>query len=147
MARGINKWIGIGNVCADPVTKCMPNGGAVCNITVASGDDYKDKATGEKVDRTEFVKVVMFNKLAEISAKYLTKGAKVYIEGAMRTRKWQDKNGVDKYMTEIVASEMQMIDSKPSQESYASGGAAPAKKPAKPAQENQETDEDNDIPF
>jgi len=114
MARGVNKWIGIVNCCADPETKYMPSGGAVTNVTVACNNSYKDKNTGQEVDTTEFVRVVFFNKLAEIAGEYLRKGSKVYIEGSLRTRKWQDKEtGQDRYSTEIVASEMQMLDSKP----------------------------------
>jgi len=146
MSRGINKWIGIGNICAEPVTRAMPNGSTVCNITMACGDEYKDKTTGQKVDKTEFVKIVMFNKLAEIASEYLRKGSKIYIEGSLCTRKWQDQQGQDKYTTEIVASNMQMLDSKGSQESKPNGGAAPTQKQAKPVQLSQE-DIDSDIPF
>ncbi|MCL4171384.1 UNVERIFIED_CONTAM: hypothetical protein GTU68_007192, partial [Idotea baltica] len=87
----------------------MPSGGAVCNVTIACNDSYKDKNSGEKKEVTEFVRVVFFNRLAEIVGEYLRKGSQVYIEGSLRTRKWQDQNGVDKYTTEIVAREMQML--------------------------------------
>lgn len=110
MAKGVNKWIGIGNCCADPETKYLPSGGAVTNVTVACNDSYKDKNTGQVVDKTEFVRVVFFNRIAEIAGEYLRKGSKVYIEGSLRTRKWQDQSGQDRYTTEIVASEMQMLD-------------------------------------
>ncbi|MDH4125550.1 MAG: single-stranded DNA-binding protein [Gammaproteobacteria bacterium] len=109
MARGINKVIIVGNLGADPETRYMPSGSAVTNLTVATNESWKDKATGETKDRTEWHKVAMFNRLAEIAAEYLRKGSQVYIEGKLRTRKWQDKNGQDRWTTEIVADEMQML--------------------------------------
>ena len=113
MSRGVNKWIGIGNCCADPEQRALPSGVAVTNITVACNDSYKDKQTGQQVDSTEFVRVVFFNKLAEIAGQYLKKGSKVYVEGKLKTRKYQDKTtGQDRYSTEIVASELQMLDSR-----------------------------------
>ncbi|MFT5605034.1 MAG: single-strand DNA-binding protein [Paracoccaceae bacterium] len=111
MARGINKVILIGNLGQDPETRYMPSGGAVTNITVATSESWKDKNTGEAQERTEWHRVVFFNRLAEIVGEYLKKGSKVYVEGALRTRKWE-KNGVDMYTTEIVAAEMQMLDSR-----------------------------------
>lgn len=113
MARGINKTISIGNLCADPETRYMPSGGAVTNVTIAMNETWKDKQTGEKVEKAEFMRVVFFNRLAEVAGEYLKKGSKVYIEGSLRTRKWQDQSGQDKYTTEIVASELQMLDGKP----------------------------------
>lgn len=110
--RGVNKVILIGNLGQDPETRYLPSGGAVTNITVATSESWKDKNTGQMQERTEWHRVVFFNKLAEIAGEYLKKGAKVYLEGALRTRKWQDQNGVDRYTTEIVASDMQMLDSK-----------------------------------
>lgn len=112
MARGINKVILIGNVGKDPETRYMPSGGAVTNITVATSESWKDKNTGDKQERTEWNRVVFFNRLGEIAGEYLKKGSKVYVEGSLRTRKWQDNNGQDKYTTEIVGSEMQMLDSR-----------------------------------
>ena len=112
MARGINKVILIGNLGNDPETRYLPSGGAVTNITVATSESWKDKQTGQQQDRTEWHRVVFFNKLAEIAGEYLRKGAKVYIEGSLRTRKWQDQGGQDRYTTEIVANEMQMLDSR-----------------------------------
>lgn len=112
MARGINKVILIGNLGADPEVRYMPSGGAVTNVTVATSESWKDKQTGEQQDRTEWHRVVFFNRLAEIAGEYLRKGSKVYIEGSLRTRKWQDQNGVERYTTEIVAAEMQMLDSR-----------------------------------
>ena len=138
MSRGINKAIIIGNI-GKIESKFMPNGGQVVNISVATSEGWKDKQTGEATERAEWHKIVMFNKLAEMSAQYLTKGSKVYIEGSLRTRKWQDAQGQDKYMTEIVANEMQMLGSKPNQESDASSGADAAPKPAKQGQDNQES--------
>jgi len=112
MARGINKVILIGNLGKDPETRYMPSGGAVTNVTLATSESWKDKQTGQQQERTEWHRVVFFNRLAEIAGEYLKKGSKVYIEGSLRTRKWQDQSGQDKYTTEIVASEMQMLDSK-----------------------------------
>lgn len=112
MARGINKVILIGNLGQDPETRYMPSGGAVTNITLATSESWKDKQTGQQQERTEWHRVVFFNRLAEIAGEYLRKGGKVYIEGSLRTRKWQDKSGVDRYTTEIVANEMQMLDSR-----------------------------------
>jgi len=116
MARGINKVILIGNLGKDPEVRYMPSGGAVANLTVATSENWKDKQTGQNQERTEWHRVVMFNRLGEIAGEYLKKGSKVYIEGKLQTRKWQDKEGQDRYTTEIVANEMQMLDSR--------GGAA-----------------------
>lgn len=110
MARGVNKVILIGNLGQEPETRYMPSGGAVTNLSLATSETWKDKQTGENQERTEWHRVVFFNRLAEIAGEYLKKGSKVYIEGSLRTRKWQDKDGQDKYSTEIVASEMQMLD-------------------------------------
>ncbi len=112
MARGINKVILIGNMGGDPEVRYMPSGGAVTNITLATSESWKDKQSGQMQERTEWHRVVFFNRLAEIAGEYLRKGSKVYIEGSLRTRKWQDNNGQDRYTTEIVASEMQMLDSR-----------------------------------
>lgn len=110
MARGINKVILIGNIGQDPEVKYMPSGGAVTNVSVATSETWKDKNTGQPQERTEWHRVVFFNRLGEIAGEYLKKGSKVYIEGALRTRKWQAQDGTDRYTTEIVASEMQMLD-------------------------------------
>ncbi len=112
MARGINKVILIGNLGADPETRYMPSGGAVTNIRLATSEAWKDKQSGEQKERTEWHNVVFFNRLAEIAGEYLRKGSKVYVEGSLRTRKWQGQDGQDRYTTEIVASEMQMLDSR-----------------------------------
>lgn len=110
MARGINKVIIIGNLGADPEVRYMPSGGAVANIRVATTEGWKDKQSGENVEQTEWHRIVLFNRLGEIAGEYLRKGARVYIEGSLRTRKWQDKDGQDRYTTEIVARDMQMLD-------------------------------------
>src|SRR5512139_2855529 len=122
MAKGINKVILIGNMGAEPETRYLPSGGAVTNIRLATSESWKDKNTGQQQERTEWHRVVFFNRLAEIAGEYLHKGSKVYIEGALRTRKWQDKEGRDQYTTEIVASEMQMLDSRGAGGGGARGG-------------------------
>ena len=109
MARGINKVIIVGNLGQDPETRYMPSGAAVTNFTVATNESWKDKQTGEQKERTEWHRVAMFNRLAEIAAEYLRKGSQVYIEGKLRTRKWQGQDGQDRYTTEIIADEMQML--------------------------------------
>ena len=109
MARGVNKVIIVGNLGGDPETRYMPSGSAVTNMTIATNESWKDKQTGEQKERTEWHKVVMFDRLAEIAAEYLRKGSQVYIEGKLQTRKWQGKDGQDRYTTEIRASEMQML--------------------------------------
>lgn len=110
MARGINKVILVGNLGKDPEVRYMPNSNAVANVSVATGEKWKDKQSGETKERTEWHNIVFYNRLAEIAGEYLRKGARVYIEGALRTRKWQDKNGNDRYTTEIVANELVMLD-------------------------------------
>lgn len=112
MARGVNKVILVGNLGKDPESRSFAEGGMVCNVTIATTESWKDKQTGEQKDRTEWHNVVFRNKLAEIVGQYLRKGSQVYVEGSLRTRKWQDKNGQDRYTTEIVAHEMQMLGSK-----------------------------------
>lgn len=112
MARGINKVILIGNLGKDPEIRQVNNGSAVANITIATSESWKDKQSGELQERTEWHRVVCFNRLAEIVGEYLHKGSKIYIEGSLRTRKWEAKDGTQKYTTEIIASEMRMLDSK-----------------------------------
>jgi single-strand DNA-binding protein len=119
MARGVNKVIIVGNLGADPDTKYMPSGAAVTNLSVATNESWKDKQTGEQKDRTEWHRVAMFGRLAEIAAEYLRKGSQVYIEGKLRTRKWQDQQGNDRFTTEIIADEMQMLGGR-------TGSGAPA---------------------
>ena len=112
MARGINKVILVGNIGQDPETRVTGSGAAITNLSIATSETWKDKQTGQPQERTEWHRVVFFNRLAEIAGQYLKKGSKVYVEGSLRTRKWQDKSGQDRYTTEIVASEMQMLDSR-----------------------------------
>ncbi|MDH5180770.1 MAG: single-stranded DNA-binding protein [Gammaproteobacteria bacterium] len=112
MARGVNKVILIGNLGRDPEIRYMPNGGAVANVTIATSEVWKDKNTGEQQEKTEWHRVVFFRRLAEIAGEYLKKGSKVYIEGKLQTRKWQDNNGQDRYTTEILGNELQMLDSR-----------------------------------
>ena len=147
MARGVNKVILVGNLGQDPETRYMPSGGAVTNITLATSESWKDKQTGEPQERTEWHRVVFFNRLAEVAGEYLRKGSKVYVEGSLRTRKWQDKNtGQDRYTTEIVASEMQMLDSRP-QGGAAQGGGQEAPPPAVQDGSGGMNNFDDDIPF
>lgn len=149
-SRGVNKVILVGNLGQDPEVRYMPNGGAVCNITVATSETWKDKNTGENQEKTEWHRVVMFRRLAEIAGEYLKKGSKVYLEGRLQTRKWQDQQGQDRYTTEIVADQMQMLDSRggggsadfaPSQNQ-----SAPQQAPAPSAPPMDNSFED-DIPF
>lgn len=112
MARGVNKVILVGNLGADPEVRYTPNEVAVATLSIATSETWKDKQTGERQERTEWHRVVCFSRLGEIAGEYLRKGAKVYVEGSLRTRKWQDQQGQDRYTTEIVASDLQMLDSK-----------------------------------
>jgi single-strand DNA-binding protein len=124
MARGVNKDIIVGNLGKDPETRYMPSGSAVTNLRIATTEAWKDKQSGEQQERTEWHAVAMFGRLAEIAAEYLRKGSQVYIEGKLRTRKWQDKEGKDRYTTEIVADEMQMLGGKGGGGASAGAGAA-----------------------
>ncbi|MDP3036199.1 MAG: single-stranded DNA-binding protein [Rhodocyclaceae bacterium] len=153
----VNKVILVGNLGKDPEMRYMPNGDAVCNITVATTETWTDKASGEKKEATEWHRVAFFRRLAEISGQYLKKGSQVYIEGALKTRKWQDKDGTDRYTTEIIADEMKMLGKRegmgqanemPSREN---SGGRPA---ARPAAQNAPApggggfgDVEDDIPF
>ncbi|MEE2024300.1 MULTISPECIES: single-stranded DNA-binding protein [Alkalimonas] len=110
MARGVNKVILVGNLGNDPEVRYMPQGGAVANLSVATSESWKDKNTGEMKEQTEWHRVVIYQRLAEIAGEYLRKGSKVYLEGKLKTRKWTDKDNIERYTTEIVASEMQMLD-------------------------------------
>ncbi|MDX1626513.1 MAG: single-stranded DNA-binding protein [Wenzhouxiangellaceae bacterium] len=112
MARGINKVILIGNLGADPEVRYTQSNSAVCNLRIATTDQWRDKQTGENQERTEWHNVVLFQRLGEIAGEYLRKGSKVYIEGRLQTRKWQDRDGNDRYTTEVVANDMQMLDSR-----------------------------------
>lgn len=141
--KGVNKVILIGNLGKDPETRYTQNGDAVTNITVATSESWTDKNTGQKQESTEWHRVVFFKKIAEIAGKYLKKGSKVYIEGSLKTRKWQDKSGQDRYTTEIIANNMQMLDSR-------QDGATTAATTTATTQQ-QQTDgfdnSDDDIPF
>ena len=151
MARGVNKVILIGNLGQDPETKSLPSGSAVTNLRVATTEGWKDKQTGEKKEVTEWHSVVFFDRLAEIAGQYLKKGSQVYIEGSLRTRKWQDKEGKDRYTTEIRGNEMQMLGAKPGggTASYERGerGSAGRAETASVAPAVAEKDLDDDIPF
>jgi len=156
----VNKVIIVGNLGRDPETRYNPEGGAICNISIATTETWKDKASGEKQERTEWHRVVFFNRLAEIAGEYLKKGSQVYVEGSLRTRKWTDKEGQERYTTEIVADRMQMLGSRAgmgdaagreakepaagreAKEPVAAGEGKPAKKPA-----GKFDDLDDDIPF
>ncbi len=159
-SRGVNKVILIGNLGQDPEVKYMPNGGAVTNVTIATSESWKDKSTGEQKEKTEWHRVVFFQRLAEIVGEYLKKGSKVYIEGKLQTRKWQDQSGNDRYTTEIVANEMQMLDSRggsgggggnfnqsPSQSSGAAPQQQQQQQPAAAPAGGGMGDFDDDIPF
>jgi single-strand DNA-binding protein len=147
MARGVNKVILVGNLGKDPEVRYMPNGNAVANITLATSESWKDKTTGEQQEKTEWHRVVMFRRLGEIAGEYLKKGSQVYIEGKLQTRKWQDNSGNDRYTTEIVANEMQMLGSRGGSASFSGDSAsAPASASAAPAPAAA-GDFDDDIPF
>ena len=155
----VNKVILVGNLGRDPETRYNPEGGAITNVSIATTDTWKDKASGEKQERTEWHRVVFFSRLAEIAGEYLKKGSQVYIEGSLRTRKWTDKEGVEKYSTEIIADKMQMLGSR---SGMGGGGrdsdmrepamadqpkAAAAGAGAKKAPAGKFDDMDDDIPF
>jgi single-strand DNA-binding protein len=155
----VNKVILIGNLGRDPEVRYTPNGAAICNVTIATSRNWKAKDSGEKMEETEWHRVVFYDRLAEIAGEYLKKGRSVYVEGRLKTRKWQDKDGVEKYTTEIIAEEMKMLGSREGMGGGVSeeGGApsrAPAQRPAaaggKPAGTKSSTgfdDMDDDIPF
>ena len=126
MSRGVNKVILIGNLGADPEVRYTPSNDAVCNFTLATSESWKDKNTGQQKEQTEWHRVVIFRRLGEIAGEYLKKGSKVYIEGKLKTRKWQDKDGQDRYTTEIVANEMQMLDGAKSSGERTESRTAPA---------------------
>lgn len=151
MARGVNKVILVGNLGNDPDVRYTASGAAVANISIATSESWKDKNTGEQQDKTEWHRVVFFNRLAEIVSEYLKKGSQIYVEGRLQTRKWQDKEGTDRYTTEIVANEMQMLGGRgggsgnydaPQQESAAPRNEKPAATASAP-----NDDFDDDIPF
>jgi len=135
-SRGVNKVILVGNLGQDPETRFLPSGGAVTNVTIATSETWKDKTSGQQQERTEWHRVVFFNRLGEIAGEYLRKGSKVYVEGSLRTRKWQGQDGQDRYTTEIVANEMQMLDSRGSGDS-AGGGQYQQQAPQQSAPQQQ----------
>jgi len=145
MSRGVNKVILIGNLGKDPETKYMPSGDCVCNFSIATAESWKDKSTGEKVEKTEWHNIVIFRRLGEIAGEYLRKGSQVYIEGKLKTRKWQDKNGNDRYTTEIEAREMQMLGARGGNAGM--GGGAPAQQQSAPPPAPAGNDYEDDIPF
>jgi len=155
MARGLNKVILIGNLGADPETRAMPSGLTVANLRVATSESWRDKQSGEQQERTEWHRVALFGRLGEVAAEYLRKGSQVYIEGRLRTRKWQDKQGVERFSTEIIGDEMLMLGGRGP--SAGAGVAAPEgrERVAEPAEAGERSDAggrggpdfDDDIPF
>ena len=171
-SRGINKVILVGNLGADPEIRYMPNGGAVANITIATSETWRDKATGEQREKTEWHRVALFGKLAEVAGEYLRKGSQVYVEGQLQTRKWQDQSGQDRYTTDVVVQGfngvMQMLggraqggqpqQAQPQQQQQQQGGWGQPQQPAQQRQQSQPQqpqqqyneppmDFDDDIPF
>ena len=144
MARGINKVIVVGNLGADPDTRSMPSGNAVTNISVATSESWNDKETGERQEKTEWHRVVFFGRLAEIASEYLKKGSQVYIEGKLQTRKWEDKEGNERWTTEIVSNQMQMLGEKMSQSASNQGNVT---KQNNSSNEFVDEEFDDDIPF
>lgn len=147
MSRGINKVLIIGNLTKDPEVRYTAGGDAVCNMTVATSEQWKDKNSGEKKESAEFHRIVLWRRLGEIAGEYLKKGSKVYLEGKLQTRKWQDKSGNDRYTTEIVAHELQMLDSKGSGSGQGQSQGQQQKPAQRPAQAAAEPDFDDEIPF
>ena len=159
MSRGVNKVIIVGNLGTEPEVRYMPSGNAVTNISIATSESWKDKQSGETQERTEWHRVVLYSRLAEIAGEYLHKGSKVYIEGSLRTNKWQDQSGSDRYTTEIIANNMQMLDSKGGTPGFDApeGHKEPARKfsparqsgmqPQPVSQPMVEPEFDDDIPF
>lgn len=151
-SRGVNKVILIGNLGQDPEVRYMPSGGAVANITIATSETWRDKATGEQKEKTEWHRVTIYGKLAEVCGEYLRKGSQVYIEGQLQTRKWQDQNGQDRYTTEVVVKgyngDMQMLGSRAqSSTSAPQGGGWGQPQQAQPQYNEPPMDFDDDIPL
>ncbi|HBO2015837.1 single-stranded DNA-binding protein [Pseudomonas aeruginosa] len=149
MSRGVNKAIIIGNCAGDPETRYMPNGNAVTNVTVVTNETWKDKQTGQQQERAEFHRVVFFGRLAEIAGEYLRKGSQVYVEGSLRTRKWQGQDGQDRYTTEVIVDmhgQMQMLGGKPVNDQAAQSRQSPQQQSA-PQQRSAHDEFDDDIPF
>lgn len=151
MSRGVNKFIGIGTLGADPETRYSASGSAITSIRIAINEEWKDKQTGEKKERAEWLRVKFFGRLAEIAGEYLKKGRQVYVEGSLRTDKYVDKEGIERYTTDIIAAELQMLGGNPEGGQRGSGasgnkGAPKRERPAR-AGESQDSDDDSDIPF
>ena len=151
MARGVNKAIIVGNLGRDPEVRYSANGNAIANVTIATTESWKDRQSGERQEKTEWHRVVFFSRLAEIAGEYLKKGSQVYIEGRLQTRKWEDRDGNERYTTEIVANEMQMLGGRGGGDSqgdsppdYSQAEAAPA---SRSGGGGQDGDFDDDIPF
>lgn len=147
MARGVNKVVLIGNLGADPETRYMPSGSAVTNIRIATSESWKDKDSGEKQERTEWHRIAMFGRLAEVAAEYLHKGSQVYIEGRLRTRKWQDRDGNDRTTTEIIANDLQMLGGRSERGGGSQQAEAPVEEPAPASEAAPAGDFNDDIPF
>ncbi len=157
MARGVNKVIIIGNLGADPESRAMPSGASVANLRIATTESWRDKQSGEQQERTEWHRVALFGRLAEVASEYLRKGSQVYIEGSLRTRKWQDKQGNERYSTEIVANDMQMLGGRGGGGGAGSSGGAPPRESTDYGQSGgggssssgagEGSDFDDDIPF
>jgi len=147
MARGINKVILIGNLGSDPDVRYTPGGAAVANLNVATTESWKDKNTGQRQDKTEWHRVVCFGRLGEIAGEYLKKGSKVYLEGKLQTRKWQNKQGQDQYTTEIVANDLQMLDSRGGDFAGGQANQQYDEPVAQPVGAGDFSDFDDDIPF
>jgi len=144
MARGINKVIIVGNLGADPDSRAMPSGNAVTNISVATSESWNDRDTGEKQEKTEWHRVVFFNRLAEIAAQYLKKGSQVYVEGKLQTRKWEDKEGNERWTTEVVANQMQMLGDRMSGDTSNDNASSSQ---SSSDNDNPDIEFDDDIPF
>lgn len=151
MARGVNKVILVGNCGQDPETRFSSAGAAITNVSLATSESWKDKQTGQQQERTEWHRVVFFNRLGEIAGEYLKKGSKVYVEGSLRTRKWQDKEGHDRYTTEIVGNEIQMLDSRGMNDNSVNENTNSINNASQNSQEAKESvgsdDWEDDIPF
>lgn len=151
----VNKWIGIGNLGRDPEVRYSPDGAAICNVSIACTNTWKDKSTGERKEETEWVRIVFYNRLAEIAGEYLKKGHSVYVEGKLKTRKWQDKDtGADRFSTDIVADQMQMLGGREEdgEQRQAPQRTAPSRQTPRPAAPQAGhaaslADMDDDIPF
>ena len=144
MARGVNKVILIGNLGAEPEVRQTPSGVPVANVSLATSESWIDKATGDRQERTEWHRLVLWRKLAEIAGEYLKKGSKIYVEGKLQTRSWDDKDGQKRYSTEVVVDDMQMLDSRDGERG---GVSMDAPGPMEPPPEHSDSSQDDDLPF